>query len=328
MQNVISTQDLPPSTRLGFWQREVGGLLTHLECTSAAGDHFFGSIKLHPSMPANLLEIETAAHAIARATPKIAQVGEGQIFVCLQIEGMAIVEQDSRQGILRAGDMTLLDTSKAFFADFPQEMSQLVFQIPRTLVRKRVGALERLTATVVPAESPLGRIAAEFVRSLARDFEQFDPSIAQRLCEQALDMIVMAFMSSLNNGQPSNTSVTRSMLAWRGRTFIEGNLGNTTLSRADVAGHLGISTRYLSTIFADDGMSVERFIRERRLEKCARDLRDHGQAIRPIGDIAFAWGFNNLTHFSQCFKAAFGETPREYRRQATGVARVVGSELS
>jgi AraC-like DNA-binding protein len=211
--------------------------------------------------------------------------------------------------------MTLLDTSKPFHADFPDEMAQLVLQVPRTLFRKYVCALERLTATVVPAECPIGKIAGEFVGSLAGDFERFSPAVSQRLTEQALDMVVMAFMSSLDNCQIKN-SVTRSILAYRGRAFIEAHLRDATLSSSDVAGHLGISTRYLSTIFAADGQSVERFIRERRLQKCARDLRDRGQTIRPIGDIAFAWGFNNLTHFSQSFKAAFGKTPREYRQQA------------
>ncbi|MCX4145041.1 MULTISPECIES: helix-turn-helix domain-containing protein [Paraburkholderia] len=316
IQNVISTRSISPSARLSFWQRQVGSLLTQLECTSASGDNFFGSIKLHSSAPTTLLEIEAASHTIVRAMPRVAQVGEEKIFVCIQIDGTAIVEQDGRQGVLRAGDMTLLDTSRSFRADFPCEMGQLVLQVPRSLFRKQVGAVERLTAMVVPVENPLGKITGEFVQSLARDFERFSPAVVQRLNEQALDMVVMAFMSSVESGQSIKPSVTRSTLAYRGRAFIEANLRNAWLSPAAVAEHLGISKRYLSIIFAADGLSVERFIRARRLQKCARDLKDAGQAIRPVGDIAFAWGFNNLTHFSQSFKATFGKPPREYRQQA------------
>ncbi|QBQ99170.1 helix-turn-helix domain-containing protein [Paraburkholderia pallida] len=244
------------------------------------------------------------------------KAGEEQIFVCIQTEGTATVEQDSRQCILRTGDMTLLDTSRAFHMDFRDEMAQLVLQVPRALFRKQVGALERLTATVVPAQNPLGRITKQFITSLARDFELFAPIVAQRLSEQALDMVVMAFASLADDGHARKTSVTRSMLAHRGRAFIEANLRSAWLSPGDVAEHLGISKRYLSTIFAGDGQSVERFIRQRRLQKCARDLADRGQAIRPISDIAFGWGFNNLTHFGQSFKAVYGATPREYRKQA------------
>ncbi|TKC88709.1 helix-turn-helix domain-containing protein [Trinickia terrae] len=314
--SVISTERVPPSDRLSFWQHQVESLLTHLECTSSAEDSFFGSIKVYASTPANLLEIDAARHAIARTTPKAAQARDEQVLICIQSAGAAIVEQDGRQGVLRPGDMTVLDTSKSFLADFPCEMAQLVLQVPRTLFRKRVGALERLTATVVPAENPLGKMTCEFVGSLARDFERFGPTVAQRLNEQALDMVAMAFMSSLDGGQPVKTSVTRSMAAYRGRAFIEANLRNAALSPWDVAEHLGISKRYLSVIFASEGLSVERFIRERRLQKCAQDLADRALAIRPIGDIAFAWGFSSLPHFSLSFKTAFGTTPREYRKQA------------
>ncbi|MFM0257249.1 AraC-like ligand-binding domain-containing protein [Paraburkholderia sediminicola] len=316
MQSQFSTERIQPNARLSYWQCQVGRLLTHLECSSTAADAFFGSITVHPSTPIRLLEIEAAKHAIARATPMTAQVGEEQIFVCIQAEGTAIVEQDSRQCILQTGDMTLLDTSRAFHANFPDEVAQLVFQVPRSLFRKHVGAPERLTATVVSAESPLGKITTQFITSLARDIEQLSPTVARRLNEQALDMVVMAFVALLDGSRAANTSVARSMLAYRGRAFIEVNLRNASLSPGDVAEHLGISKRYLSIIFAGDGLSVERFIRERRLQKCARDFADLGQVIRPIGDIAFAWGFSNLTHFSQSFKALYGVTPREYRKQA------------
>ena len=51
----------------------------------------------------------------------------------------------------------------------------------------------------------------------------------------------------------------------------------------------------------------------RRVERCADDLRDPGQAHRPITDICFSWGFNSTSHFSRLFKERFGVTPRGYR---------------
>lgn len=313
---LISTDRVPPDARLAFWQTRVANLLTHLECSSAFDESFSGSITAHLSSPVNLIEIVAASHAIARAKPKISQIGEEQIFVCIQVTGEAIVEQDNRRGILRPGDMTLLDTSKTFRAEFPEAKSQLVLQIPRTLVRKQIGAIEHLTATIVTTDNPLGAMTKNFVSSLAQNFESFSTDVAQRLTEQAIDMAMMAFMSRPDDkpsGATGNT-VTRSMLAYRGRAFIETNLRDHSLTPADVAGHLGISKRYLSSVFASDGQSVERYIWERRLARCARDLEDRGQLNRAIGDIASSWGFNNLTHFSQAFKAAFGKTPREFRK--------------
>jgi AraC family transcriptional activator of tynA and feaB len=32
-----------------------------------------------------------------------------------------------------------------------------------------------------------------------------------------------------------------------------------------------------------------------------------------ISEIAYAWGFNDLSHFNRAFRARFGMTPREWR---------------
>ena len=314
---LISTDSTPAGARLAFWQTQVGTLLTHLECSSLAGDDFHGSIAAHVSKPANLIEIKAASHSIARVKPRMSLIGEEQVYVCIQASGKAIVEQDDRQGVLRPGDMTLLDTSKTFSATFPEPMSQLVLQIPRALVRKQIGAIERLTATIVATDNALGSMTRQFVGALAQNFAKLDTAVAQRLTDQAIDMAVMALMSRLDDAHPATSAntATRSTLAYRGRVFIEANLRNHSLTPADVAEHLGISKRYLSSIFASDGQSVERHIWQRRLARCARDLKDPGQANRAIGDIAFGWGFNNLAHFSQSFKTTFGMTPREFRKQ-------------
>ena len=45
------------------------------------------------------------------------------------------------------------------------------------------------------------------------------------------------------------------------------------------------------------------------------DARDPRRAHRTIGEIAFAWGFSDLSHFGRRFKAEFGVSPGEYRRR-------------
>jgi AraC family transcriptional activator of tynA and feaB len=39
------------------------------------------------------------------------------------------------------------------------------------------------------------------------------------------------------------------------------------------------------------------------------------QAGRTLSEIAYAWGFSDMTHFSRRFKAAYGVLPSDYRRR-------------
>jgi hypothetical protein len=67
--------------------------------------------------------------------------------------------------------------------------------------------------------------------------------------------------------------------------------------------------RYLHRLFHDQGTSVARWVRERRLANCRRDLEDPALAQRGVQAIARRWGFEDPAHFSKIFKASYGDPP-------------------
>ena len=70
--------------------------------------------------------------------------------------------------------------------------------------------------------------------------------------------------------------------------------------------------RYLHLLFSRFGTTVSRWILERRLERCRRELVVTGPH-KNITEVAFKWGFNDAAHFSRVFKKRYGVPPREYR---------------
>jgi AraC-like DNA-binding protein len=77
-----------------------------------------------------------------------------------------------------------------------------------------------------------------------------------------------------------------------------------------------ISRSYLDKLFETEAEGVARYIRERRLERCREELADPRMTEQSILDIATRWGFVSAAHFSRVFRAAYGMTPREARRQS------------
>ncbi|KUJ41742.1 hypothetical protein ACZ90_67835 [Streptomyces albus subsp. albus] len=60
-----------------------------------------------------------------------------------------------------------------------------------------------------------------------------------------------------------------------------------------------ISTRYLYTLFQDEGRTAAAWIRECHLERCRRELADSCLGNRPIHAIAARWGFTDKAYFSR-----------------------------
>ena len=56
-----------------------------------------------------------------------------------------------------------------------------------------------------------------------------------------------------------------------------------------------------------------RLIQTRRLEHCRLALEDPLQSHRTLSEIAYGWGFSDMTHFSRRFKTTYGVLPSEYR---------------
>jgi AraC-like DNA-binding protein len=77
-----------------------------------------------------------------------------------------------------------------------------------------------------------------------------------------------------------------------------------------------ISLRALYTLFETQQTSVAGWIRERRLERCRRDLADPALRERSVSAIAARRGLTDPAHFSRAFRAAYGLPPTEYRRAA------------
>jgi AraC-like DNA-binding protein len=108
-------------------------------------------------------------------------------------------------------------------------------------------------------------------------------------------------------------SSARAIALLRLRTAIERRLSDPGLDPAGAAEAAGISVRYANALLNAEDSSLERLIVSRRLERCRRAFEDASQASRTISEIAYAWGFSDLSHFTRRFKAAFGSSPRDYR---------------
>ncbi len=85
------------------------------------------------------------------------------------------------------------------------------------------------------------------------------------------------------------------------------------MTPARIAAAHGLSLRYLHLVFAEHGITVGRWVRQRRLWHCYRELREQG-GRRTITDIAFRWGFNDMAHFSRTFRTQYGVSPRDVAR--------------
>ena len=79
-----------------------------------------------------------------------------------------------------------------------------------------------------------------------------------------------------------------------------------------VAAVFGISLRQLHRRVEDTDSSVAKLVCEQRLHRCAGDLAAHGAGV---SQVAYRWGFNDLSHFCRMFRRRYGMSATEWQRE-------------
>jgi AraC-like DNA-binding protein len=313
---VLDTSTSVPDRRLAVWQDIVCDTFVGLDCHSDMDDAFWGAVTQSVIGPVSCTRVDSCAQRVFRTPSRIARASEDFVLVALGNSGVNGVFQDGRDAVVSAGQFVIYDTTRPYELRFDDGFSQTIFQMPRKLLHQRIGSFDNLTATTFSSDRPLERLAYEFLIGMSNAFDQVDPATATRLMDQGLDLVAMAFADRMHQGSPDQ-SFHRSALLYRLKNYILTHLRDPELAMPQAAAATGISQRYASDLIAAEQTSFRSYVQMQRLERCKRDLADPAHAARHVSDIAFAWGFNDLAHFSRIFKQRFGVAPREWREHPT-----------
>jgi AraC-like DNA-binding protein len=197
----------------------------------------------------------------------------------------------------------------------PERIRSITFKVSRQGLEARVGNISGLTARPLSPEAAVGGLASGFLSMLPSRLDAFEGAACTKLAEQALDLVALAVSEQLGQTGAPLSSI-RSTALFRLKSVIEAHLRDSKLRPAAAAAEAGISVRYANHLLSQEGTSVERYILNRRLDRCRQALEDGAQAHRMISEIAYAWGFSDLSHFGRRFRSIFGMSPSDCRRRA------------
>jgi AraC-like DNA-binding protein len=313
---MLDTSSSVPDRRLAVWQDIVCDTFVGLDCRSDMSDAFWGSVTQSMIGPVSCTRVDSCAQRVFRTPSRIARATEDFVLVALANSGVNGVFQDGREAVVSAGQFVIYDTTRPYELRFDDGFSQTIFQMPRKLLQQRIGSFDAFTATTFSSDRPLERLAYEFLLGMSKTIDHVDPATAIRLLDQGLDLVAMAFADRMHE-RSTDQSFHRSALLYRLKNYILTHLHDPELSMPRAATAVGISPRYASDLMAAERTSFRSYVQAQRLERCKRDLSDPAYASRHVSEIAFAWGFNDLAHFSRIFKQRFGASPRECREQPT-----------
>lgn len=315
---IYSTQDVHPRERLSYWlEVATRGYVEH-ESTPRDRASFDGAVKITSLPGIGLSAFEAEAHHVHRSERNASHEESGDLLLSALLSGEIGLLQDGRECKIEGRGLYLVDPVRPFELNLRKRSTHVIVKIPRSLLEARVGQTADLTGRSLPFSDGVGPLAMGMIGLLPDHAESLDNVSGLKVAEQLLDLVALM----LNAGRESKATISspRAIALLRLKASIERLLIEPGLKPDRVAAEAGISVRYANALLAEEHTSIERYIAERRLERCRSVLEDAGQTHRSIGEIAFKWGFSDLSHFGRRFKARYGLTPTDYRRRAGQIA--------
>jgi AraC-like DNA-binding protein len=311
----LSTVGLPVAGRMAAWHDLYSSRMSRVEFTPGDHHNFDAELNIGRLGPVTLAKLSVDGCTIEQTRRHLRQSTRLYSFI-LQAKGSSVFHQLGREAPLSEGDFVLCDTGMPHHFHTGKPSITIMVRVLPEVLREYLPTIEQFCGVHLGRAVGVTSTVAAMVRSLSdsMDFGSC-PDYEGRVAHHLLEMISISYAMGFNSSH-SPTSAT----VGRRRTdvihYIENHLRNPSLTVESIASGVHLSPRYLRAIFSDSGEKMSAYIRRRRLEECAKKIRDPAWRGHTLTEIAFSSGFNSAAHFTRCFRDQFNMSPRQYRRNS------------
>ncbi len=303
------TEPLPLSARQEWLRDMIAREYTKVEVSAPTNIQLRDQTTIYPWEQLKLSTVSSNGIKIQRLKAEPYAANQDNYLAVLLLSGRYMIAQDGREVFLQPGEMTIYDATKPHLIHCPEAFSKVIVSVPKKIMRERLFGVELCTARKVSSQAGVGLIAANLIGSITTQLKQMDVMTFNRLSEVALDSITLAFATT--RPQHYELSRSRSFVLHQIKSFVEHHLTDPDLTPHVIAQAVQCTPRYINMLLQEENTSLMRYVLSRRLKHCYDALVASNNQHQRISDIAFQWGFNDISHFSRAFKQAFGVTATE-----------------
>jgi AraC-like DNA-binding protein len=308
---MMSTDQVSPRERAAYWSDAIDRLFCGLESDVYGDSDFDGQLAVAEAGDVILTRLESNRHRVRRSATQARSSERGYLKIVAPFLGCAGVEQNGRQAWVSPGEWSIYDTTDSYAVANPVRVEHLIVMLPKADLAERGLAIDELMARRLGGSGGIARVALDTMRSAWRELPGMSEDAARRVGELITQCVHLALLEQAGRGGAVSQ---RQALRERIKQHVMRHLGDPALSVAQIASALNCSRRQLYNAFADEGDGVAGFVLARRIDACRAAFDDPSLSARSITEIALAFGFSSMAHFSRVFRAHVGLSPSECRR--------------
>jgi AraC-like DNA-binding protein len=306
----MSTDAVPARERVGLWSDWIARLFQGLQGDVYGDTDFDGRMTRVRAGDVLLTHLEANRHRVRRTSSLARATDLPYLKIVAPWVGCAGVEQKGREAWVTPGQWSIYDTTDSYAIANPERVEHLIVMVPKQRLVERGVALDALMARRLGGSGGVSRLALETMRSAFRELPGMPEESARGVGDAITQLVHLSLLDLAGLG---TAATQREAVRERIKRHVAEHLGDPGLSVESLARALNCSRRQLNNAFSEEPDGVAGYILARRLDACRRAFDDRANR-RSITDVALAFGFSNMAHFSRVFRSHLGMSPSDYRR--------------
>jgi len=301
---------------IAYWRERIRFATAGLFAISAdvEVESFSARASLRRSGPFSFMAAEsTAPLPVVRSRRELDNGPQEHFSLYLQLDGRTLSFRGEESIELEAGDIGFCDTRQRqpFRAVYGAGHGGrcAIASVPRAMIDQRAPWLrQRPHRKLAAGARYCDHLRHHMMELMAGAMGETETSL---LSDSLCNLVALASAGDIPADRLEPELQVEALFA-----FCRQNLHDPELSPQQAADHIGVSLRTLHARFRRTGQSFSRWLLDQRLQGCSVALRDPRQRPRNVSEIAYAWGFNDLSYFNRAFRRRFDMTPRGWRESA------------
>jgi AraC-like DNA-binding protein len=306
------------AARKDEWIASLSSGYARLNAEPVPGRPFRGELRIVLMDDVSVGTVHGTVKTIARTAADIA-VHNTDNLVLLCNAGVAPIriEQQGRSADLATGSAVMIEQCRPSWVRAGTDCRLLALQAPRARIRTRAAGLDAHYMRPLAASSATMALMRAYAAVLLDDSRSGDDALACLAPAHLADLIAATIDDADSSEVVDDPMSARPGVALARLGAIKADilaaLENRTLSVGAIAARHGVTPRYVHRLFEQEGVTFSEFVLANRLDRAHALLVVARATDQSIGAIAFACGFNDLSHFNRSFRRRFGATPSAIR---------------
>jgi len=249
----------------------------------------------------------------ARRSGDLLTDGNDDIILYLHQAGSRVVAQLDREAQISPGGGLLCSNADASKIVVPESSRFLCLALSRRPLLALVPSLEDMFVQPLSDDAGVLQLLGSYLSILEQGTAGNTSELRQPVISHIYDLVAVALGAARDQFEIACGRGIRSARLHAVKTDIAKNRADGDVRAGALAIRHRVTPRYIHKLFESEGTTLSKFVLRQRLSRVHRMLTDVRNATEPIGALAFAVGFGDLSTFNHAFRRHYGVTPSDVR---------------